>query len=106
MLVIGHKMIVFEAKLRGTGEQYKALNEALRTARFVRNSCLRYWMDNKGVNKYDLNLSTGQKLNDLQKLIAKVFQVEQNSTQMIQTMTKETLAFAPMLFDGNWLLLC
>jgi hypothetical protein len=51
-------------------------------------------------------LSTGQKLNHLQKLIAKVFQVEQNSTQMIQTMTKETLGFAPMLFDGNCLLLC
>lgn len=48
-------MLVFEAKLRGTGKQYKALDEALRTARFVRNSCLRYWMDNKGVNKYDLN---------------------------------------------------
>jgi putative transposase len=27
----------------------------IRTARFVRNSCLRYWMDNQGVNRYDLN---------------------------------------------------
>ncbi len=48
-------MIVFEAKLQGAGEQYRALDEALCTARFVRNSCLRYWMDNKGINKYDLN---------------------------------------------------
>lgn len=48
-------MLVFEAKLRGTNEQYKSLDEAIRTARFVRNSCLRYWMDNKEVNKYDLN---------------------------------------------------
>jgi len=48
-------MLVFEAKLKGTDEQYKSLDEAIRTARFVRNSCLRYWMDNKGVNKYDLN---------------------------------------------------
>lgn len=48
-------MLVFEAKLRGTNKQYKLLDEAIRTARFVRNSCLRYWMDNKGVNKYDLN---------------------------------------------------
>jgi putative transposase len=48
-------MLVFEAKLKGTNEQYKSLDEAIRTARFVRNSCLRYWMDNKGVNKYDLN---------------------------------------------------
>jgi len=48
-------MLVFEAKLRGTDEQYAILDEMIRTARFVRNSCLRYWMDNKGVNKYDLN---------------------------------------------------
>ena len=48
-------MLVFEAKLQGTDVQYRALDEALRTARFVRNSCLRYWMDNKGINKYDLN---------------------------------------------------
>lgn len=48
-------MLVLEAKLRGEDEQYKALDEALRTARFVRNSCLRYWMDNRGLDKYDLN---------------------------------------------------
>lgn len=48
-------MLVFEAKLRGTNAQYAILDEMIRTARFVRNSCLRYWLDNKGVNKYDLN---------------------------------------------------
>jgi putative transposase len=48
-------MLVFEAKLRGTDEQYAILDEMIRTARFVRNSCLRYWIDNKGVNRYDLN---------------------------------------------------
>ena len=50
-------MLVFEAKLRGTKEQYEQLDEAIRTARFVRNSCLRYWMDNKGgkVGRYELS---------------------------------------------------
>jgi putative transposase len=48
-------MLVFEAKLEGLNEQYQALDEAIRTARFVRNSCLRYWMDNKGIGRYDLN---------------------------------------------------
>jgi putative transposase len=48
-------MIVFEAKLKGTDGQYATLDEVLRTARFVRNSCLRYWMDNPGKDKYDLN---------------------------------------------------
>ncbi|NER52592.1 MAG: transposase, partial [Symploca sp. SIO1A3] len=47
-------MLVFEAKLEGENEQYERL-KAIRTARFVRNSCLRYWMDNKGVGRYDLS---------------------------------------------------
>ncbi len=45
-------MQVREAKLlNGTEGQYQALDSAIRTAQFVRNKCLRYWMDNKGVNK-------------------------------------------------------
>ncbi len=48
-------MIVFEAKLEGLNEQYQRIDEAIRTARFVRNSCLRYWMDNKNVGRYDLS---------------------------------------------------
>ncbi|MBE9036136.1 RNA-guided endonuclease InsQ/TnpB family protein [aff. Roholtiella sp. LEGE 12411] len=48
-------MLVFEAKLKGSNEQYEKLDEAIRTARFIRNSCLRYWMDNKGVGKYELS---------------------------------------------------
>jgi len=35
------KMLVLEAKLEGTKEQYEKVNEAIRTARFVRNICLR-----------------------------------------------------------------
>ncbi|MEH1790399.1 hypothetical protein [Nostoc sp.] len=38
-------MLVFEAKLEGANEQYGKLDEAIRTARFVRNSCVRYWLD-------------------------------------------------------------
>jgi len=49
------KMLVFEAKLEGKNKQYERLDEAIRTARFVRNSCLRYWMDHKGVGRYDLS---------------------------------------------------
>ena len=48
-------MIVLETKLKGTNEQYGKLDEAIRTAQFVRNSCLRYWIDNKGVEKKDLS---------------------------------------------------
>ena len=48
-------MLVFEAKIEGINEQYQILDEMIQTARFVRNSCLRYWMDNRGVSGYDLN---------------------------------------------------
>jgi putative transposase len=48
-------MLVFEAKLEGTTQQYERLTQAIRTARFIRNSCIRYWMDNKGIGRYDLS---------------------------------------------------
>lgn len=47
-------MLVLEAKLRGKAEQFEALDEAIRTANFIRNSCLRYWMDNRGTTRNDL----------------------------------------------------
>ncbi|WP_445305588.1 hypothetical protein [Microcoleus sp. herbarium2] len=31
-----------------------AVDEAIRTAQFVRNSCIRLWMDTKGIGKNDL----------------------------------------------------
>ncbi|HBY78707.1 MAG TPA: transposase [Cyanobacteria bacterium UBA11148] len=52
-------MLVIEAKLKGTQVQYGKLDEAIRTGQFIRNTCLRYWEDNKGVTR-----------NDLQKLCA------------------------------------
>lgn len=48
-------MLVIEAKLYGNKPQYQKLDEMIRTASFVRNSCLRYWMDNEGVGQYDLS---------------------------------------------------
>ncbi|MGL5832185.1 MAG: RNA-guided endonuclease TnpB family protein, partial [Waterburya sp.] len=48
-------MIVIEYKIKAKQDQYLAIDEAIRTSQFVRNKALRYWLDNKGVNKYDLN---------------------------------------------------
>ena len=48
-------MIVREAKLiNGTKEQYQAFDDAIRTAQFIRNKAVRYWIDRRGVNKVDL----------------------------------------------------
>jgi len=51
-------MIVFEFKARGKSEQYQAIDEAIRTSQFIRNKCLRFWMDSKRsdkINRYSLN---------------------------------------------------
>jgi putative transposase len=48
-------LIVFEFKAKGKDSQISAIDEAIRSYKFIRNSCLRYWMDNKKVGKYDLN---------------------------------------------------
>jgi putative transposase len=47
-------MIVYEFKAKGKPYQYKAIDEAIQTAQFVRNSCLRYWMDNRGLGRKEL----------------------------------------------------
>lgn len=48
-------MIVYEFKVKGKDKQYKAIDEAIRTIQFIQNKCLRYWMDNKKIGKYELN---------------------------------------------------
>jgi len=47
-------MLVFEFKAKGKTTQYSAINEAILTAQFVRNKCIRYWMDNEDVGQKDL----------------------------------------------------
>ncbi len=48
-------MLVLEMKIYGKQAQYDAMDEAIQTAQFIRNKALRYWMDNKGVGKYQLS---------------------------------------------------
>jgi putative transposase len=47
-------MLVLEAKMQGKEEQFEALDEVIRTFRFIQNSCLRYWMDHPKVSRNDL----------------------------------------------------
>jgi putative transposase len=44
-------MLVYEFKLKGKPEQYRRIDEAIRTGKFIRNSCLRFWMDSKKMTK-------------------------------------------------------
>ncbi len=47
-------MLIYEYKIDGTKQQYAAIEEALRVVQFIRNTCLRKWMDERGVSKNDL----------------------------------------------------
>ena len=67
-------MLVLEAKIYGKQAQLLAMDEAIRTGQFIRNKALRYWMNNKGVGKYQLSayckvlaaeFSFAQKLNSM-----------------------------------------
>ncbi len=47
-------MLVYEYKVDGTKQQYAAIEEAIRVVQFIRNKCLRLWMDERGMSKNDL----------------------------------------------------
>lgn len=47
-------MLVLEFKARTNTHNATAIDEAIRTSQFVRNKCLRHWMDNRGTSKNDL----------------------------------------------------
>ena len=47
-------MLVYEAKLKGTKCQYGKLDEAIRTGIFVRNACIRLWIDGGAKSRNDL----------------------------------------------------
>jgi putative transposase len=46
-------MLVLEYKVKAKPSQYKAIDEAIRTVQFIRNKCLRYWMDASRETKID-----------------------------------------------------
>ena len=50
-------MLIYEYKLDGSKAQYAAMDEAIRIVQFIRNKCLRLWMDERGgrgISKNDL----------------------------------------------------
>ena len=53
-------MLIYEYKLDGSGRQYAAIDEAIRTVQFIRNKCVRLWMDTRGTTKNDLQCSCAE----------------------------------------------
>ena len=47
-------MLIFEYKVDASKEQSSAIEEAMRVVQFIRNKCLRLWMDERGISRNDL----------------------------------------------------
>jgi putative transposase len=47
-------MLLYEYKLDGNKHQYQAIDVAIRIVQFIRNKCLRKWMDGRGVSRNNL----------------------------------------------------
>ncbi len=47
-------MLIYEYKVAGAQKQYAAIDEAIKITQFIRNKCLRKWMDERGVSANDL----------------------------------------------------
>src|SRR5258708_1446840 len=47
-------MLIYEYKVAGNKHQYTAIDEAIRIVQFIRNKCLRKWMDGRSISKNDL----------------------------------------------------
>jgi putative transposase len=50
-------MLLYEYKLRATPAQQAAIAEAICIAQFIRNTCLRLWMDGRGIGANDLQIA-------------------------------------------------
>lgn len=86
-------MIVFEFKLKGKEQQFRIVDEMIRTAQFVRNKALRYWMDNRGV-----------KLSNLYKqcaILASEFEWAEKLNSMARQASAERTIFSIQRFFAN-----
>jgi len=86
-------MITLEFKLKGKLAQYRIVDDMIRTAQFVRNKALRYWIDNEGV-----------KLSDLYKqcaVMAREFEWAGKLNSMARQASAERAIFAIQRFFAN-----
>ncbi len=53
-------MLIFEYKVDGSTAQYAAMDEAIQLTQFIRNKCLRLWMERRGISNNDLQCYCSQ----------------------------------------------
>ena len=86
-------MIVLELKLKGKAQQYRVIDEMIRTAQFVRNKALRYRIDNQGLKLVDLYKQCA--------IMAKEFEWAGKLNSMARQASAERVIFAIQRFFAN-----
>jgi putative transposase len=79
--------------LKGKAQQYRIIDEMIRTAQFVRNKTLRYWIDNQGVKLVDLYKQCA--------MMAKEFEWAGKLNSMARQASAERAIFAMQRFFAN-----
>jgi putative transposase len=86
-------MLVYEYKLSGSKKQYAAIDEAIRVVQFIRNKCLRLWMDGKNVSKNDLQTNC--------KVLAQEYPFARSLNSMARQASADRAWFAISRFYEN-----
>lgn len=86
-------MLVYEFKAYGKPEQFRAIDDAIRTGQFIRNKCIRFWIDNQGTNKATLSA--------LCKTLAAEFSFANELNSMARQAHAERAWFAISRFYNN-----
>jgi putative transposase len=86
-------MITLEFKLKGKAQQYRIIDEMIRTAQFVRNKTLKYWTENQGVKLVDLYKQCA--------VMAKEFEWASKLNSMARQASAERAIFAIQRFFAN-----
>ncbi|MEG4488232.1 transposase [Microcoleus sp. D2_18a_B4] len=86
-------MRVLEFKLKGKAEQYRIIDDMIRTAQFVRNKTLRHWVDNQGIKLVDLYKQCA--------VMAKEFEWAGKLNSMARQASAERAIFAIQRFFAN-----
>jgi putative transposase len=84
---------IYEFKLQGKPSQFQAIDEAIRTVQFVRNKCLRFWIDGEKVKPYDLNKYCA--------VLAQEFEFARKLNSQARQAAAERAAFAIKRFYDN-----
>lgn len=89
-------MLVLEYKIVAKKKQHQAIEEAIRTTQFIRNKCIRYWMDSKKENKINRFA-----LNKYSTVLRKEFKFVANLNSMaVQSAAERAWSAIARFFDN------